>query len=220
MKSVKPGSSTTTEKIDLYRLHKAEYVALRKPSLIDTKPAIYLSISGQGAPGGEEFQARIGALYSMAFTIKMTRKFEGRENYAVSKLEGQYWCDAVEGDFSRVPQDEWQWMLLIRTPDFIVQEDLDKATTALEKQGKSPLSREVKLQMIDEGHCVQMLHVGPYDCEKETIEKMVAFAASKGFAPHGRHHEIYLSDPRRIPPERLKTILRLPVRKRGSSLQR
>lgn len=99
MKSAKPGPSTTTEKIDLYKLHKAEYVALRQPSFIETKPAMYLSISGRGAPGGEDFQARIGALYSMAFTIKMTRKFEGQEDYAVSKLEGQYWCDAEEFDF-------------------------------------------------------------------------------------------------------------------------
>jgi hypothetical protein len=213
MKSTKPGSSTTKEKIDLYKLHKAEYVALRKPSLIQTKPAMYLAISGRGAPGGEDFQARIGALYSMAFTIKMTRKFEGREDYAVSKLEGQYWSDSVEGDFSRVPPGEWQWTLLIRTPDFIVQEDLDKAIAALEKRGKSPLSREVKLQAIDEGHCVQMLHVGPYEREKETIQNMLAFAVSKGFVPHGRHHEIYLSDPRRISPEHLKTILRLPIRK-------
>jgi hypothetical protein len=217
MKSAKPGSSAKTEKIDFYKLHKAEYAALRKPSFIETKPAMYLSISGRGAPGGEDFQARIGALYSMAFTIKMTRKFEGREDYAVSKLESQYWCDAVEGDFSRVPQDEWQWTLLIRTPDFIMQEDLDKAGTALEKRGKSPLAREVKLLAIDEGRCVQMLHVGPYEREKETLEKMSAFAAGKGFAPHGRHHEIYLSDPRRIPPERLKTILRLPIRESMAS---
>jgi hypothetical protein len=200
------------EKIDLYKVFKNEYVSPKKPVLIKTQPALYLSISGRGAPGGEAFQEGIGALYGMAFTIKMTRKFEGREDYSVCKLECQYWCEAMGGDFSCVPKEEWQWALLIRTPDFITAADLEKAAVALEKRGKSPLAREVKLERIDEGHCVQMMHVGPYDREKETIDKMLAFAAGESLAPHGRHHEIYLSDPRRIPPERLKTILRVPVR--------
>jgi hypothetical protein len=201
------------EKIDLYKTNKTEYATPRKPMLIETNPALYLSISGRGAPGGEAFQARIGALYSMAFAIKMTRKFEGREDYSVCKLECQYWCEAMGGDFSGVTPEQWQWTLLIRTPDFVTLADVEKAAAALEKRGKSPLAREVKLEWIDEGYCVQMLHIGPYDREKETIDKMLAFAEGKAFVPHGRHHEIYLSDPRRILPERLKTILRLPVRK-------
>jgi hypothetical protein len=213
VKSANAKSAAKQEKLDLGKVHKAEYAAPRKPALIDTRPAVYLAISGKGEPGGEEFQARVGALYGMAFTIKMTRKFSGKGDYAVSKLEAQYWCEGVEGDFSAVPKDEWRWKLLIRTPDFISRGDLDDAGAALDKRGKKGFSDDVRLERIEEGPCVQMLHVGPYEREPETIAQMIAFAAGKGLAPHGRHHEIYLSDPRRVPPERLKTILRLPVQK-------
>jgi hypothetical protein len=205
-------SKARPEKLDLYKFHKTEYAAARKPVLINTTPAVYLTISGRGAPGGDAFQACIGALYSMAFTIKMSRKFAGKGDYAVCKLEGQYWCDVMGTDFSSVPMENWQWTLMIRTPDFITIKDLETAVAALDKRGKVGLSGQVKLATIAEGACVQMLHVGPYEREKETVDKMVAFATTAGFVPHSRHHEIYLSDPRRVPPDRLKTILRLPVR--------
>jgi hypothetical protein len=200
-----------TEKIDLYTLHKKEYVTPKTPVLIDARPAAYLAIEGQGEPGGEAFQERIGALYSMAFTIKMTRKFAGKQDYAVCKLEGQWWAGGCGGDFSKVPKDQWRWKLLIRTPDFIRQADLNRAVEAVMKKGKSPVVKEVKLETIHEGRCVQMLHVGPYDRENETIAAMLSFAKEHGLSPCGFHHEIYLSDPRRVAPERLKTILRLPV---------
>jgi hypothetical protein len=210
-------SKAEPEKLDLYKVHKTEYAAARKPALINTTPAIYLTISGKGAPGSDTFQACISALYSMAFTIKMSRKFAGKEDYTVCKLEGQYWCDVMGPDFSNVPKENWQWTLMIRTPEFITRKDLEAAVAALDKRGKVGLSPEVRLAEIDEGACVQMLHVGPYEREKETVDKMVAFAAAKGFVPHGRHHEIYLSDPRRVSPERLKTILRIPVRESQSA---
>jgi len=198
----------TPPKIDLYQLHKNEYAAPREPVLIETKPAVYLAITGQGAPGGAEFTAKIGALYGMAFTIKMTRKFAGLQDYAVGKLEARYF---FEGDPARLPKDQWRWQLLIRTPDFVTQDDLRNAAAALLKKGKAPELSEVRLESIDEGKCVQMLHVGPYDREHETIALMQAFAKQHGFQFGGPHHEIYLSDPRRVPPERLKTILREPV---------
>jgi len=200
-----------TEKIDLYTLHKKDYVMAKEPVLIDVKPAIYLAIEGQGEPGGAAFQDRIGALYSMAFTIKMTRKFAGKQDYAVCKLEGQWWAGGCGGDFSNIPMDQWRWKLLIRTPGFIKQADLDRAVEAIVKKGKSAVVKDVTLETIHEGRCVQMLHVGPYDREKETITTMLAFAAKQGLSPRGPHHEIYLSDPRRVAPEKLKTILRMPV---------
>ncbi len=212
MKISKPKTAVKPEKLDLGKVHKAEYAAPRAPVLIETKPASYLAISGTGAPGDAAFQSCIEALYSMAFTIKMTRKFAGKGDYAVSKLEGQYWCEETDGDFSSVPKDRWHWKLLIRTPDFIAPRDLKDAVAVLDKRGKKGLAPEVKLETIDEGTCVQMLHIGPYEHEKETVDKMIAFADREGLMPHGRHHEIYLSDPRRISPEKLKTILRMPVR--------
>src|SRR5579862_3657274 len=101
-------------KIDLYKLYKDEYVARQKPALIQCKPAQYLAIAGQGAPGGERFSACIGALYGMAFTIKMTRKFAGHQDYAVCKLEGQWF---FKGDPAGIPKDQWRWKLMIRTPE-------------------------------------------------------------------------------------------------------
>ena len=141
------------------------------------------------------------------------RKFGGRQDYTVCKLEGQWWSSDGQQDFSRIPKDQWCWKLLIRTPDFVTQNELAKAVETLLKRGKTQPVQEVKLESFTEGHCVQMLHVGPYEREHETIALMKAHAEKSGLQFHGRHHEIYLSDPRRVPPERLKTILRHPVRK-------
>ena len=198
----------TTEKLDLYKLYKNEYVTPKKPVMLQTKPAQYLAIKGQGAPGGERFTACIGALYGVAFTVKMTRKFAGKQDYAVCKLEGQWF---FEGDLAKIPKDQWRWKLMIRTPDFITETDRRQAVATLLKKGKSRAVEDVKLETIDEGQCVQMLHVGPYEKECETIAVMRGFVESKGLKFAGPHHEIYLSDPRRVPPERLKTILRAPV---------
>lgn len=202
-----------TEKLDLYKEHRADYVASKKaPALVDVSPARYLTVTGQGEPGGEEFDAKVGALYSVAFTIKMTRKFAGLGDYKVCQLEGLWWGPG-EGDFFHQPRDQWCWKLLIRVPDFITSADLNEAKQALEAKGKPPEFNEVKLESIKEGPCVQMLHIGPYSAEGETIGIMQEFAGENAVSFHGRHHEIYLSDPRRVPPERLRTILRHPVRK-------
>jgi len=176
--------------------------------------ATYLGIQGRGAPDGEEFTEKIGALYAVAYTIKMTRKFAGQQDYIVCKLEGQWWLNGAEQDFSAVPPERWNWKLLIRTPEIVGKDELQKAVSALLKKNKSPQVRNVKLESISEGLCVQMLHIGSYDEEGGTIAEMKGFAEQQGLQFHGLHHEIYLSDPRRIPPERLKTILRHPVRKR------
>ncbi len=195
-------------KLDLGARFKREYVAPRKPVLIDTAPACYLVVEGKGEPGGAVFQARVGALYAMAFTVKMTRKFAGKQDYAVGKLEARYFD---LGGQRTPPRDKWRWQLLIRTPDFVETGELDRAVAVLRKRGKEGDSALVKLDTIAEGRCVQMLHVGPYDREGDTVEVMAAWAKSQGLRCRGPHHEIYLSDPRRVAPEKLKTILRLPV---------
>jgi hypothetical protein len=200
----------TEQKIDLYKVHKSEYVTPKAPVLIQTRPAQYLAIIGKGAPGGDQFSACIGALYSMAFTIKMTRKFAGQQDYAVCKLESLWPCEI---NIAPAPKEQWEWKLLIRTPDFISEVDRRQALDTLRKKGKSPNAEKVKLETIDEGQCVQMLHIGPYDREHETVALMRAFAEQKGLQIFGQHHEVYLSDPRRVQPERLKTILRNPVKK-------
>ena len=203
------------DKIDLYKLHRDQYVTPKKPVLVTMEEGTYLTISGRGAPGGPEFTDKIGALYGAAFTIKMTRKFAGLQDYVIGKLEAQWWLDGESCDFANAPKEKWNWRLMIRTPSFVKQEDLTDAARKLIEKGKAPGAGQVKLESIAEGLCVQMLHVGPYEEERRSISVMSAFVEQQGLALHGRHHEIYLSDPRRIAPEKLKTILRLPVRKKG-----
>ncbi len=200
-----------TDKLDLYKEHREDYAASKKaPCLVDVSPARYLAITGQGEPGGDEFTAKVGAMYSVAFTIKMTRKFAGLGDYKVCHLEGLWWGPG-KGDFFDQPREKWCWKLLIRIPDFIKPNDLKEAKQALTAKGKPPEFNKVELESIEEGLCVQMLHVGPYSTESETIEAMRQLATENGLSFCGRHHEIYLSDPRRVPPERLRTLLRYPV---------
>ena len=202
-----------SQPLDLYKLNKAEYAAPKKPKIIDVGPAQYLCFIGAGAPGGDAFQAAVGAVYGAAYTIKMTRKHKKGvgPDYKICKLEGIYWGPGGEADFSGVDPEQWNWQLIIRTPDFISQEDLDEAIEALIEKGKDLDVRNVTLETVEEGQCVQMLHVGSYAKEEETMAKMAEFAEENGVAFHGRHHEIYLSDPRRVTEEKLKTILRMPV---------
>jgi len=201
-----------TEKVDLFKLHRKEYASPKKPILVNVKTAAYLAIDGQGAPGDAEFQEKIGALYGMAFTVKMTRKFSGLKDYVICKLETIYSGPDGGADLGALPKEEWCWKFLIRTPDFVKIGEIEKAAAVLVEKGKGAACGAVKLERIGEGRCVQMLHVGPYEREHETIALMESFAAEEGLAFHGKHHEIYISDPRRVPPERLKTILRRPVR--------
>jgi hypothetical protein len=199
------------DKIDLKKVFKDDYVAAKKPVLLTVGKATYLTITGRGAPGGPEFEARVGALYAMAYTVKMTRKFAGEQDYTIGSLEAQWWTDDGRC-LPDAPREQWRWRLLIRTPDFVTHAELANAAGTLRKKGKAPEASEVKLETVTEGRCVQMLHVGPYDREGDTMAVMTAFAGSKGLTLHGLHREIYISDPRRVPAEKLKTILRQPVK--------
>ena len=197
------------QKLDLLKEHKACYVAPKKPVILDIAPARYMAIDGQGAPGGEEFQEAVGALYAGAFTMKMASKSKGRD-YAVCKLEALWWSDGVS--FPDAKPEQVRYKLMIRVPAFTTDSELSDTQEVLAKKGKTPRSEDLRLEKLDEGRCVQMLHVGPYEREAETIQEMQALATAEGLALHGLHHEIYLSDPRRVPPDRLRTILRHPVR--------
>jgi hypothetical protein len=201
---------TKTEKLDLYKIHKAEYVTPKEPVLIEVKPAKYLTILGKGAPGGEVFQSRLMALYSLAFTIKMARKFAGQD-YRVCHLEGLWWSSGKKKCIFDQPPESWEWKLIIRVPDFITERDLTDGVATLKARGKSAEAGLVRLETIQEGRSVQALHAGPYSEEPETLARMKALAKQKGLSFRGLHHEIYLSDPRRVPPQRLRTILRQPV---------
>ena len=200
-----------TSKYDVYAVHKTEYVTPRKPAFVEVKPAQHLAITGRGKPGDKLFQAHIGALYNVAFTVKMARKSAGQD-YTVSKLEGLWWDSVNPEKPWGEPREEWNWKLMIRTPDFIKEKEIAEALRKLREKGKPAEVAEVKLEALSEGRCVQMLHIGPYDKEQPTIEQMRVLVEAHGLSLHGRHHEIYLSDPRRVAPAKLRTILRHPVR--------
>ena len=196
-------------KIDLYAEFKSEYAAPRQPAFVVVGPAKYLAIMGQGAPGGEQFRSRISALYSVAFALKMAEKFVGHD-FKICHLEGQWWAEGGSNFHAHHAKD-WQWRLLIRVPEFITQIELHAAIKSVIEKGKPPAANEVQLEELTEGRCVQMLHIGPYGEEKTSIDKMEALVADNGMHLRGPHHEIYLSDPNRVPPQRLRTILRYPV---------
>ncbi len=199
------------QKLNLVKAHKAEYVTPLEPRLVHVGPAQYLAVDGEGNPNGPGFQEAVGALYGVAYTIKMRKKREGTE-YAVAPLEGLWWASDLTKVVPGQPAADWRWTALIRTPDFIEDEDLALAVAELQRKKKGgPALARVRLERLEEGDCVQMLHVGPYATEPSTVSAMHEFAAAQGRELRGRHHEIYMSDPRRTPPERLKTILRQPV---------
>ncbi len=200
------------EKVNLLKQHKDQYAAPKEPTLVEMGEASYLVVRGSGEPGSELFQNRIGALYAVAYTVKFNSKFAGRD-FVVGKLEGLYGVDGqtVE-DVSDLPPADWNWRLMIRVPAFISRKRLAEARQTLRDKGKEGDFDAVSLDTYREGRCVQMLHVGPYEDESETIDRMYRFARDQRVKPHMWHHEIYLSDPRRVPPERLRTILRHPVR--------
>jgi len=197
-------------KLDLFSRHKAEYVAPRSPRLVRIGPARYLSAGGRGDPNGPGFGTAVGALYAVAFTIKMAKK-AARQDFKVGKLEGLWWGNRRGQLLIEAPVATWRWKAMIRVPTFVTARDLAAARRSLAERGRA-LTVPVRLETLAEGKCVQLLHRGPYREEHSSIRAMLAFAGGQGLGPRGRHHEIYLNDPGRVPPARLRTILRQPVR--------
>lgn len=211
-----PSSYSKAEKLDLKKMYPNHYKATNEPQLVDIGVGNYLAIEGQGPPMGPEFQEAIQALYSIAFGVKMRSKFQDGKDYTVSALEGLWWAERsveeLENNFMNIPKEEWKWKALIMQPEFVTQEQVERARSeAFEKKGLEAVKR-VNLEKIDEGQSAQILHVGPYATEKESIDKLRAFMKEKGLNVAGHHHEIYLSDPRRVAPEKNRTILRYPVK--------
>ncbi|MBM4406439.1 MAG: hypothetical protein FJ039_09725 [Chloroflexi bacterium] len=201
------------EKVDLYKQHKDDYVMPKTPQLVNVSKGLYLAIEGKGAPTGTAFHEKMGAIYAMAYTMKFAVKQAKGRDYKVAGPEGFWWSGEIgEGRWEAGKPEEWRWKLVIRTPEFITKADLKQAIAAVQKKGKTAFAAEVKLETMREGPSVQLLHIGPYDKEQPNVEKMEAFAKERGMEFHGAHHEIYLSDPRRVPPEKIRTILRHPVR--------
>ena len=206
------------EKLDLSKKYKTYFTAKTKPEIVEIEPAQFISIAGKGDPSDKLFADKIEALYSTAYTLKFTYKAKGKD-FGVSKLEGLWWFDekkfagkTIVNASVEVPRSEWEYRLLIMLPDFINNHhDLEKAKETIIAKKGIQLVRQIEYFTMNEGKSVQMLHVGPFSAEPETLQQIGNFMGANKLNRNGLHHEIYLSDFRKTSPEKLKTILREPV---------
>lgn len=207
---------------DYKKEYKEFYMPKRKPSIVTVPAMNFVSVLGHGDPNEEdgEYKQSIGLLYGIAYTIKMSRKgdhqIDGYFDFVVPPLEGFWWQEGVQGvDYAH--KENFEWISVIRLPDFVSREDFEWAKEEAERKKKTVFSK-AEFMTYEEGLSVQCMHIGPYDDEPETVELMHAFMEEQGFeldiSDQRRHHEIYLSDARKTAPEKLKTVIRHPIRKK------
>ena len=205
---------------DYKKEYKEFYMPPKKPTIVTVPPMNYIAVRGQGDPNIEdgEYKQSIGLLYGIAFTIKMSKKgsrqIEGYFDYVVPPLEGFWWQDDVQViDYAH--KENFKWISLIRLPDFVTKADLDWAIDEATRKKKTDFSK-VEFLTYDEGLCVQCMHIGSYDDEPATVqlihEYMTAQGYSLDFSGSRYHHEIYLSDARKVSSDRLKTVIRHPIK--------
>ncbi|MBR0514078.1 MAG: GyrI-like domain-containing protein [Clostridia bacterium] len=206
---------------DFKKEYKEFYMPKNKPGIVTVPSMNYIAVQGQGDPNQEdgEYKQSIALLYGIAFTIKMSKmgdhRIDGYFDYVVPPLEGFWWQDGVVGiDYAH--KETFRWISVIRLPDFVTKADFDWAAEEAAWKKKTDFSK-VEFLTYDEGLCVQCLHIGPYDDEPDTVERMHRYMEEQGYtldiSDQRLHHEIYLSDARRIAPEKLKTVIRHPIRK-------
>lgn len=205
---------------DYKKEYKEFYLPPKTPGIVDIPDMNYVAVRGQGDPNepGGEYKTAIGLLYAIAFTIKMSykgsHKIDGYFAYVVPPLEGLWW----QKDYGRIDyshKENFEWISMIRLPDFVTRDDFDWAVHEAAVKKQNDFSK-VEFFSYREGLCVQCMHIGSYDNEPATIEKMNQYAAENGYlidiSGNRFHHEIYLSDPRRAAVEKLRTVIRHPVR--------
>lgn len=210
------------EKLDYKKKFKELYQPSAKPALIDVPEMIFFAVEGAGDPNKcREYKEAMEILYGLSFTVKMSKmnntQPEGYFEYVVPPLEGLWYQESTNGiDYSR--KDDFHWISMIRQPEFVTEEVFETAKAALSKKKTSLDISKARLMRYTEGLCVQLMHTGPYDDEPASIAKLERFADENSYAENfgtGRyHHEIYLSDPRKCAPERLRTVIRHPVIKK------
>ena len=207
---------------DYKKEYKEFYMPKTKPSIVTMPGMNYIAVRGQGDPNMEdgEYKQSIGLLYGIAYTIKMSKKgdhrIEGYFDFVVPPLEGFWWQDGVDGiDYAN--KENFKWISVIRLPEFVTKEDFEWAVEEATKKKKTDFSK-AEFLTYDEGECVQCMHIGPYDDEPATVERMHAYMENLGYVlditDRRHHHEIYLSDARKVAPEKRKTVIRHPIRKR------
>lgn len=205
---------------DYKKEYKEFYLPPKKPGIVTVPPMNYIAVRGKGNPNieGGEYKQSIGLLYAIAFTIKMSKRgkhqMEGYFDYVVPPLEGFWWQDNSKV-IDYTCKKDFHFISIIRLPDFVTREEFDWALEEAARKKKQDFSK-VEFLTYDEGLCVQCMHIGSYDDEPETVQRMHDFMTTQGYeldiTDKRFHHEIYLSDARRVAPEKLKTVIRHPVR--------
>ena len=206
---------------DFKKEYKEFYLPKEKPVIVTVPKANYIAVRGVGDPNtpNGDYQKAIGVLYAVAYTLKMSKltdhRIDGFFDYVVPPLEGFWWQEGI-GGFDFKQKELFRWISVIRLPDFITKADFDWAVKTASEKKKLDCSA-AEFLTVEEGLCVQCLHVGPFDDEPETVEKMDAFLAENGyendFSDSRLHHEIYLSDARKVSPEKWRTVIRHPIKK-------
>lgn len=189
----------------------------KEPEIVDVPAFKYIKVDGHGYPGtSKEFEEKVQLLYGLAYTLKFTLKQdpEAPFDFKVPPLSGLWHADDMAAFTEEGRKEEWKWTLMILLPDRVTDADVERAKVALKKKKDPPLLEEVYFKVYEEGRCAQVKHIGPYSEEAPTIRTLHTFLREQGYTFNGRHHEIYIGDPRRSKPEKLKTIIRQPVRKR------
>lgn len=205
---------------DFKKEYKEFYLPKCKPEIVTVPEANYIAVCGQGDPNeeGGAYKTAIGILYAVAYTIKMSKlgdhRIDGYYDFVVPPLEGFWWQEGIDGiDYSN--KSSFHWISVIRLPDFVTKKDFDWAVAEATKKKKMDCSK-AEFLTVNEGLCVQIMHIGPYDNEPATVAVMDAFLAEHSyendFAENRLHHEIYLSDARKVAPERWKTVIRHPIK--------
>jgi hypothetical protein len=197
-------------KTELKKLYTA---AANNPTLLEVPPLPFLMIDGSGDPNKNPvYEETLSALYGLAYTLKFMLKKRGELDFNVMALEGLWWAENM-AEFSTESKGNWLWTMMIVMPELVSLEHVEKARAEVLRKKGSPLVKNIRLETFDEGYSAQVLHLGPYSAEGPTVANLHEFILSREFERHGKHHEIYLGDPRRSAPEKLRTIIRQPVRR-------
>jgi len=202
-------------KVDFKKMLKELYGPKKKFVIVDVPEMQFLMVDGHGDPNvAPEYQEAVEALYAVAYKLKFNSKKQLGKDYVVPPLEGLWWADDMDSFTTARDKSHWDWTMMIMTPEWIDPEMFAETLQQVCK-GKNPTALgKIRLGFYHEGLSVQILHIGSYDDEGPTMLKMHAeFIPGNGYVENGKHHEIYLSDPRRVAPEKLKTVLRQPIRK-------
>jgi hypothetical protein len=200
------------KKVDLKKELKELYVPSSKEvSIVKVPKMNFLMIDGIGDPNtSKAYSDSIETLYSVSYSIKFILKKEKEIDYVVMPLEGLWWAEDM-GQFSTKNKDKWKWTSMIMQPDFVDKKVFEMAFEQVKIKKNLLMLSKIRFQSFSEGLSVQIMHIGPYSAETPTIEKLHKFVKERGHNLRGKHHEIYLSDPRKTAPERIKTIIRQPI---------